>query len=150
MSKESRNYNPGQSLGTLSKPPQIHVGKFPLHPLCNVDLKRPSHPESLQAVLTLLGGRVTKVVSYNQSNRLTQGIFHEFTMLCMVLLAVLRTSGQNCGWGYMFWCNNSAVRMNWKATFQHNIYQWCINIIPASNVHVHCKVQRESPGKLTY
>ena len=54
-----------KSLGTLS---QKHR-KFahgPLHRLCNVDLKGPSHPESLQALSTLLGGgggrAVTKTV----------------------------------------------------------------------------------------
>ena len=58
-------YNPGEkSWDTFAKTPQIHA--FPLHPLCNVDLKGPSHPESLQALSTLLGegrGRtVTKTV----------------------------------------------------------------------------------------
>ena len=30
--------------------------RIPPPPLCNVDLKGPSHPESLQALSTLLGG----------------------------------------------------------------------------------------------
>ena len=49
---------------TFAKTPQIRT--FPLHPLCSVDLKGPSHPESLQALSTLLGGgrgrAVTKTV----------------------------------------------------------------------------------------
>ena len=58
-------YNPGQkSWDTLAKTPQIRTS--PLHPQCNVDLKGSSHPESLQALSTLLGvggGRaVTKTV----------------------------------------------------------------------------------------
>ena len=47
-------YNPGQkSWDTFAKTPQIRA--FPLHPLCNVDLKGPSHPESLQALSHCLG-----------------------------------------------------------------------------------------------
>ena len=58
-------YNPGQkSWDTFAKTPQIRA--FPLHPLCNVDVKGPTHPESLQALSALLGvggGRaVTKTV----------------------------------------------------------------------------------------
>ena len=57
--------NPGQkSWDTFAKTPQIRAS--PLHPQCNVDLKGSSHPESLQALSTLLGvggGRaVTKTV----------------------------------------------------------------------------------------
>ena len=48
------DYNPGQkSWDTFAKTPQIRA--FPLHPQCNVDLKGSSHPESLQALSTLLG-----------------------------------------------------------------------------------------------
>ena len=59
------SYNPGQkSWDTFAKTAQI--GASPLHPQCNVDLKGPSHPESLQVLSTLLGvggGRaVTKTV----------------------------------------------------------------------------------------
>ena len=47
-------YNPGQkSWDTFAKTPQIRAS--PLHPQYNVDLKGPSHPESLQALSTLLG-----------------------------------------------------------------------------------------------
>ena len=50
----SKYYNPGQkSRDTFAKTPQIRA--TPLHPQCNVDLKGPSHPESLQALSTLLG-----------------------------------------------------------------------------------------------
>ena len=66
-------YNPG----TLAKTPQIRA--FAFHPLYNVDLKRPSHPESL---LGGGGGRaVTKTKSYKQSNSLTPGVFHKFLIL---------------------------------------------------------------------
>ena len=56
---------PGQnSWDTFSKTPQIRT--FPFHLVCSVDLKHPSHPESLQALSTLLGGgggsAVTKAV----------------------------------------------------------------------------------------
>ena len=93
-------YNPGQkSWDTFAKTPQIRT--FPLHPLCNVDLKGPSHPESLQALSTLLGGEgrgraVTKTVWYKQSSRLTQGIFHKCQMLHVFLPGVPRTFGQDC------------------------------------------------------
>ena len=58
-------YNPGQtSWDTFAKTPQIRAS--PIHPQYNVDLKGSSHPESLQALSTLLGvggGRaVTKTV----------------------------------------------------------------------------------------
>ena len=47
----NRTYNPGQkSWDTFGKTPQICA--CPLHPQCNVDLKGPSHPESLQALST--------------------------------------------------------------------------------------------------
>ena len=40
---------------------------------------------------------VTKVVSYEQNNKLGQGIFHEFTsILCVLLLGVPWTFGQGC------------------------------------------------------
>ena len=65
----------------------------------SVDLKGPSHPESLQALSTLLGGgwgrAVTKTVCYKQSNRLTQGIFHKCPILRMFLPGVPRTFGQD-------------------------------------------------------
>ena len=75
-------------MGHFPKTP-INSSMPALHPLCNVDLKHPSHPESLQALSTLLGGgagrAVTKAVSYKQSNRLMQGIFHKYL-----------TFGQDC------------------------------------------------------
>ena len=39
---------------------------------------------------------VTKTVSYKQSNRLTQGIFHKCPILRVFLLGVPRTFGQDC------------------------------------------------------
>ena len=89
--------NPGQkSWDTFAKTPQIRP--FPLHPLCNVDLKGPSHPESLQALSTLLGeggGRaVIKAVRYKQGNRLTQGIFHNDVRFCAFFPGVPRTFSQ--------------------------------------------------------
>ena len=91
--------NPGQkSWDTFAKTPQIRAS--PLHPQCNVDLKGSSHPESLQALSTLLGvggGRaVTKTVRYKQSNRLTQGIFHKCPILRVFFPGVPRTFGQDC------------------------------------------------------
>ena len=43
---------------------------------------------------------MTKLVSYHQSNRLTQGVFHEFAHLHVALLEVPRTFGQDCSFGY--------------------------------------------------
>ena len=56
-----------KSLGTLSQKKKKNANsRILLHPLCNVDLKRPPHPESLQVLSTLLGGgggrAVTKTV----------------------------------------------------------------------------------------
>ena len=52
---ELRSYNPGQNTWpkSFAKTPQIRAS--PLHPQCNVDLKGPPHPESLQALSALLG-----------------------------------------------------------------------------------------------
>ena len=55
---------------------------FPLHHLCNVDLKCPSHPESLQTLSTLFGGGGGRVVTKTGS--------------VMFLLAVPSTFGQDC------------------------------------------------------
>ena len=93
------SYNPGQkSWDTFARTLQNRASH--LHPLCNVDLKGPSHPESLQALSTLLGvggGRaVTKAMGYKQSNRLTQGIFHKCPILHVFLPGVARTFGQDC------------------------------------------------------
>ena len=92
-------YNPGQkSWDIFAKTPQIRAS--PLHRHFNVDLKGPSHPESLQALSTLLGvgtGRaVTKTVWYKQSNRLTQGIFHKCPILRVFFPGVPRTFGLDC------------------------------------------------------
>ena len=85
---------------TFAKTLQIRA--FPLHPLCNVDWKHPLHPETLQALSTLLEGggerAVTKAVSYKQSNRLTQGVFHKCPILRVFFSVVPRTFGQGCGY----------------------------------------------------
>ena len=39
---------------------------------------------------------MTKAVSYKQSNRLTQGVFHKCPILPVFLLGVPRTFGQDC------------------------------------------------------
>ena len=45
---------------------------------------------------------MTKAVSYKQNNRLTQGVFHKCPILCVLLLGVLRTFGQDCSFQFQF------------------------------------------------
>lgn len=55
---------------------------------------------------------MTKVVSYKQSNRLTEGIFHKFKIFSVVLLGVPRTLGQD------LFCNAEPSQMEERS------HQW--------------------------